>query len=250
MKKILITSIISLTLTHVGFAYAQGKPRYQDPTATFDLRNEFFSLNSNLGFLTTTKHLEIEQQQEVKNLQERYEKLKSKYQTPATEKIWNLAQNMIADGQKNAVVTDQQLKNRANSQYSDGYAFIHAYQCTSSRGGVESSEYVNKLNEAIKGMRKSLFILEKRLPEGKDSGALMMTNEQWKKVDGSEILCKIFENGKVIDQQPVVLVEKVEKTRIPPFSVSKNPQHEMMCRNLSDPRIPPPPPIKCVFNYK
>jgi hypothetical protein len=250
MKKILLTSIITLALSHLGFAYGQGKPRFQDPTATFDLRNEFFSLNSHLGFLTTTKHLEVEQQQEVKNLQDRYEKLKSQYQSPATEKIWNLAQDKIAEGQKNAVDTDQQLKIRANAQYSDGYAFIHAYQCTYSKRGVSDSEYVSQLNEALSGMRKSLFILEKRLPEGKDSGALMMSNEQWKKVYGPKILCKKFENGKVIDQQPVAVIEKVEKTRIPPFSASGNPQHEMMCRNLSDPRIPPPPPIKCVFNYK
>ena len=50
MKKILLTSIIALGLSHLGFAYGQGKPRFQDPAANFDFRNEFFSLNSNIGF--------------------------------------------------------------------------------------------------------------------------------------------------------------------------------------------------------
>ena len=242
--------MIILSTLSATSVYSQVKPRFEDSIATRDMRNDFFILNLGMGFLSTTKNLELEQQQEFKKFQDSYEKLKSKYKSAAMDNIWSLSEDKITDGQKQAALYDQQLSNKFNAQYASGSGFIHAYQCTYSKGNADLSEYVSKLNEVIRGVRHSLFVLEKRLPEKTNSGGLMMTNEQWSKVDGNTILCKKFENGKLIEQTPIAVIEKVEKTRIPPYSVSKNPQHEMMCRNLSDPRIPPPPPIKCAFNYQ
>jgi Skp family chaperone for outer membrane proteins len=250
MKSILLTSVFMISLLAVPSAFSQSKARYQDSNAVLDLQSEFFSLNAGFGFLTGTTYLEPEQQQDLKKLQAQLESLKNKYKSPAMDMGWKLETDRFAEGQRSAASADKQVKNDFNSQYSNEYRFIHAYQCTKVSGRDYSSGYVIKLNEAFNGIRRALFVLEKRLPEKTNSGALMMTNQQWKDVDGADILCKKFENGKVVDQQQKPIVSKIEKVRIPPYSSSKNPADETMCRNLNDPRIPAPPGVKCIFNYK
>jgi hypothetical protein len=256
MKKYCTSLFLIVSIFASSTANSKETPRYQDDKATFAMRDTFAYLNKSLGFLTATTYLEADHKQEVKKFQERYDRLKAKYQSPAMDQALSLGEKNIADGQKDASFFDQQLKLEFNGDYTDGYAFLHAYQCTYSRrkkkGGSSEhkSEYVTKVNESMRTVRQNLFKLETQLPQKPSSGALMLTSEKLKEIDGSEILCKKFENGKLVEQLLEPVIEKVEKTRVPPFSASQNPQHEMMCRNLSDPRIPPPPPIKCVFNYK
>jgi hypothetical protein len=228
---ILLISVAPATI----LAQSQTAPRFQDRIAVFDLRSDFQVVSRSLGFLEGAERLNANDREEMATQVRRWGAVKSRYRSQFTDAMWENMQGEYDEG----FALARQLESEAPEE--------NVYECTSEDSqGRESSDYVKALNEAVQGGRLSLYRLENLLPKPRSSGLLMLTNNDYIKIKGPSRACG---DGSVAASAAPVN-PAATKVRVAPYSASRNPQHEMMCRNLADPRIPPPFGIKCVFNYK
>jgi hypothetical protein len=228
---LLFTSVVSETV----FAQSQTAPRFQDRIAVFDLRPDFRKASRGLGFLQGAQRLNANDREEMAALVSRLDTVKSRYKSQFTDAMWEEMKGEYEQG----FALARQLESQAPA--------ANAYACTSKDSqGRESSAYVKALNESIQGARLSLYRLENLLPKPSSSGMLMLTNNDYAKINGPSRAC----GSGAVSASTAQATAAPKKVRVAPYSASRNPQHEMMCRTLDDPRIPPPPGVKCVFNYK
>lgn len=227
----LLTSVVPETV----FAQSQTAPRFQDRIAVFDLRPDFGTASSGLGFVQGAQRLNANDRAEMAALVRRLDTVKSRYKSQFTDAMW---EEMKGEYERGFALA-RQLESQAPA--------ANAYACTSKDSeGRESSAYVTALNRSITGARLSLYRLENLLPKPRSSGMLMLTSNDYAKINGPSRAC----GSGSVSASTAQVIAAPKKVRVAPYSASRNPQHEMMCRNLADPAIPPPFGIKCVFNYK
>jgi len=233
------------------------EPAYLDGVALFDRRNDFMALGSGMGFLENTLFLGESEQQSVEDLQNRIATLKEKYNSEPSNAMWqNFYQSQYERGLAQAQSTDRGIERALNDTDTiDGSpALPDPYSCTtfSSTNGY-SSTYVGTVNDKLRSSRQALYRLEYYLPKPKNSGIPMLTQADHYRINGPSVFC-VPQDGSVNPAiaREAAAIERANnvKKRIPPYSESGTPQHEMLCRTLNDPGIPPPFGAKCVFNYE
>jgi hypothetical protein len=252
--------IIFIALTNV--AQAQNTPLYKDKNGLFDRRNDFMSLGQSIGYLENTKFLKEREQQSLKDLQNKVASIKQKYKSETMDEMWkNFYDLKYQEAAERVKVTDRKIEMDLNNRdTTDGSPFLSdPYSCTTFQENRKTGEknydstYVLNININIKSARKNIHSLENYLSKPKNSGMMMLTQADYYKIEGESVFC-IPRDGST---NPAVAKEAAArenainvKKRIPPYSQSRTPQHEMVCQSLDDSRIPPPFGAKCLFNYK
>jgi hypothetical protein len=250
--------IMIVAATFASIAYAQNSPRYLDKKGLFERKEDFSSLGVGIGYLENTKFLKEKEKQSVKQLQDRMTALKQKYKSQPMDEMWQQIYDITyKNGAEQAKTADVIVEAKLNARDTD---FRDPYTCTTlqlnNKTGVKSnyhSHYVQSVNDYIVAARKDLYFLENYLPKPKNSGIMMLTEADHYKINGESVFCIPLDgspNPAIAKETEAIEKVKNAKKRIPPYSESRKPQHEIICQSLYDPGIPPPFGAKCVFNYK
>lgn len=259
----LLLKIFIAILAFVSNAHAQNTPLFQDKKGLFDRRDDFMYLGLSIGYLENTKFLKEKEKQSLVELQNRVTTIKQKYKSQPMNEMWmNFYDSKYQEGANQAKSADVKIELDLNNRNTvDGTpALPDPYSCTTHSRNRKTGEksnyhsfYVSNVNGNFKSARKNLHSLENYLPKPKNSGMMMLTQADLDKIEGESVFCIPGEgavNPDVSREAEAKVKAQNVKTRIPPFSESRKPQHEMVCQTLDDPRIPPPFGAKCVYNYK
>ena len=255
----------------------------------FDYRHKVQQIMRDLAFLESTKFLSEEHRLETKKFRSRVEELFGKYRNSPFGNLigGNLAKAAYEQGMDAALSADRDVSNVVKQQdlknaytctrscwkrdrgtycrpwfgpnpHEDYGQFtqeeLSEMNRKSSEGGQRKNEsaYVSSLNASIQRLRLNLHEAEQMLPKPTSSGMLLLTEVQMQKIQGPSVFCQLQDgevNNEIQEERQRAISAETKPTRIPPFSQSRSPQHEAMCRVL-EAGIPPPYGIKCVYNYK
>lgn len=248
---LLIAAAIALAGSLSSAAQAASVKTFNDRNSMYDLRMEFFSIGRNLGFLEANNYLSDEDKKELQGIKQKSDALRGKFKSELTKSAWASTDSNFLEGTTEGNSSNVQLSMGMKVREGSVLPMLaHAYQCQSSN----RSMYVDRLNNAFHGLNLSLYRLEKLLPMTVGSGMLMMTQNDYTRIEGKTRLClerdQATNTVDITKMYAVPVAPVKEKVRIPPYSVSRKQQHEMVCSSLHDARIPPPFGAQCLFNYK
>ena len=193
--KFLLISVTTLS----SIAHAQNSALYLDKKGLFDRKDDFMYLGLSIGYLENTKFLKEHEKRSLKELQDRIATIKQKYKSQPMNEMWqNFYDNKYQEGANQTKAIDVSIEaDLKNRDTSDGTpVLLDPYTCTTYREnrktGVKhsyNSTYVQDINEKIKSARKNLHALENYLPKSKNSGIMMLTQEDYNKIEGESVFC-------------------------------------------------------------
>ena len=264
-------------------SFAVDNLQYKDVETMRGLEVTFCKLQHALGALVSIPVLNQDEADEVNKLVGKYNILKEKYKSNQMNMYaWGGEQRCINEGKsamelfRDSGIKNYEIRKKESDEIMSGVKGVYdgfeptlsirqcAYKKQYNKDGSMSSvwntsivgDIIGEINGYLSRAIQDIYYLEWRLPRKVSEGTLLMTSKARKEIQRNDSLClEPIKDEKGWRLEPrrkdIKAVSVVEaKERIAPYSKSRKSMDETTCRNLSDPRIPPPPGVQCVFNYK